>query len=998
MGLPDASDMTGARRATDGPGRAELVIPAKVRVPPSDALPRERLETLLATIWRFRLGLVVAPAGSGKTTLLARFAAGAGVPVAWYRAETWDADEPAVLRHLEAALAAALPRLGGGWGSVEEAAAALEGWSGGPALLVVDDAHALEATPAERALGRFVEYAPRWLAIAIGTRVAPAINLSRLRVAGDLLEIGQDALRFRAWEVERLFRDFYREPVPPTDLAILARRTEGWAAGLQLFHLATRGRSIEERRRILTAAGSSSRLVREYLTWNVMRALPDELRDFLVATCVLGRLTGPLCDRLLGRTGSAALLEELLRRQIFTVEVDEADGSYRYHEVLRSHLDRMLVEAIGESAARESHRRAGVLLDEAGASEEALAAYARAEDWPAVRRLLGGAGERLAGDAPAWLDSLPAAVVRHEPWLELAVARRLRAEGRWSEAIDAYARAEVAFGASSTSLVARRERLAVRAWLDPVATAPTDWTRVLRAGIAREPLAAAREVASSADASSGLCRGLLLLAAGDVAVARRELLAAAAEPALDPVLATAARLAGGVAAELEGDASGLAEIEAAVEAAERLGSPWLARLARALAGLAPDRRAGAGADAATFDAGDPWGPALVRLALAWSPGPIGPDGRTEAAAQAADAFHRLGGGVLEAWARALAALGAAESGGPDTREALLASERSARSSGAPGIRLVAYLGLAVAEPDRAPEFGELAAAVARETGLVPPPSATRASRSAGQPALPSVHGANPAGTGTTVDDAGHPGRPLRVRTLGGFAIELDGRALPLDDVKPRARAVLRLLAAHGGQPVHREVIAEALWPASINGAGARSLHVAVSSLRGLFVAALGSDGARLLVREGEAYRLAVPGGAIDIGRFERAALEARDARADGRDGLEALEHALDAYGGDLLPEDGPAEWIVDRRERLRALALDVARELAIASLTEDEADRAIRACQVGLRIDRYHDPLWRLLIQARDRAGDVGAANRDRREYQAMLAALGVTGTAVSSV
>jgi DNA-binding SARP family transcriptional activator len=76
----------------------------------------------------------------------------------------------------------------------------------------------------------------------------------------------------------------------------------------------------------------------------------------------------------------------------------------------------------------------------------------------------------------------------------------------------------------------------------------------------------------------------------------------------------------------------------------------------------------------------------------------------------------------------------------------------------------------------------------------------------------------------------------------------------------------------------------------------------------------------------------------------------------------------------------------------------VARGLAERSLLVDDADRAIRACQAGLRIDRYHDPLWRLLIEARDRAGDVGAANRDRREYQAMLAGLGVTRATVNSV
>ena len=57
---------------------------------------------------------------------------------------------------------------------------------------------------------------------------------------------------------------------------------------------------------------------------------------------------------------------------------------------------------------------------------------------------------------------------------------------------------------------------------------------------------------------------------------------------------------------------------------------------------------------------------------------------------------------------------------------------------------------------------------------------------------------------------------------------------------------------------------------------------------------------------------------------------------------------------------------------------------------DGELDRAVDACRAGLELDRYHDPLWRSLIQARDRAGDPGAASRDRRDYAAVLADLGI--------
>ncbi len=533
--LPDGRTAGRTDRGT-GNGAVPAVVPAKIRVPASDSLARERLERRLATAWRQRLTLVIAPAGSGKTTLVARFAASSGVPAGWYRAETWDADEASLVRHLEASLVGALPGLPGGWRTVEDAARALESCPVPAALQVIDDVHALEGTPAEAALGRFVDYAPPWLGVIVAGRVPPSINLPRLRVSGDLVELGPDDLRFRAWEVEQLFREVYHDPVPPADLAVLARRTEGWAAGLQLFHLATRGRSADERRRVLSGTETSGRLLREYLAQNVLFGLPEELRRFLVDTCVLGRLSGPLCDRLRGGTGSGAMLDELARRSVFTVPVEDADDAYRYHEVLRQHLDRMLVEEVGEAEARARHARAGAVLEADGAPAEALRAYCRAEDWDAVRRLLGGQGERLAASEPSgWVDEVPPAIERHDPWVALAAARRARNDGRWSAAIDGYIRAEAAFGPSRAADAPRRERQRLAAWLDPVAMPTPDAIGSLRTGLVREPGPAGRDALRLADSAALVARGLLLLAAGEVVSARRVLSSAADEGEGGPV-------------------------------------------------------------------------------------------------------------------------------------------------------------------------------------------------------------------------------------------------------------------------------------------------------------------------------------------------------------------------------------------------------------------------------------------------------------------------------
>ena len=979
------------------------VVMAKLRVPQAPSMPVERLDALLDRAHDHRLVLVVAPAGSGKSTLLARFAARARAAVGWYRAEAWDREEASLLRHLEAAL---LPQLAGGasgWQTVADAANALDAWRGGPVLLLIDDLHTLEGTPAESALGRLVDYAPATLTIVAASRVPPRLNLPRLRVSGSLAEISGDDLRFRSWEVERLFRDFYGEPLPPEELARLARRTEGWAAGLQLFHLATRGRPPDERRRLLAALGPSSRLMRDYLTRNVIDQLPPDLRRFLVETSVLGRLSAPLCDRFLGRTGSGEMLRELERRNLFTQALAD-DGIYRYHEVLRSYLQGVLLEEVGERQARERYGRAGQLLVETDALPEALEAYCRAEDWATAQALLGRDGVQAADRSSAWLDALPSTVLRHDPWLLLASARRLRAEGQFVDAMRRYQEAEAAFAGTESAHVCRDEAQVISAWLEPGRTMPRgDWPSLLRAALLKEPLAVARELADDGRGAHRLVGGLAALLGGEVHQAQARLQAVADGEDAGPIERAVANCANGIAAQLAGQTQAPHLLEGAVASAEGLGLEWLARLGRsglALGGSEEMLNEAGGVAAACDSAGDRWGAALARFFRAW--GAIAAEQEPDDLDWLIREFRALGAPVLEAWARGLNALSLARAGAPDAVEAARSAEANARSAGVRAAPLFSYLALAECLTDDTTEYLDLAHAIARETGLAiaarqpPPPPSQRGVRLDVIRSGAAASNGSPWINGATAEPA-----PLRMRLFGYFDLELAGVPLELSTVRPRVRSLLRLLSLHADLPVHHEAIEAALWPDASSVVASRNLHVAVAALRRTLEPTAARSGFRLVRREGDAYRLVVPpGGEVDVLRFE-AALEGGRACRERGDAVGAQHFfaiALEEYRGELLPEEGPAEWVAERRELLRLAAVEAAQGLAELLLGEGRAAEAARVCAHGLGIERYHDPLWRLLIEARDMAGDQGAASKARLNYEQMLTELGVKSATSSPV
>jgi DNA-binding SARP family transcriptional activator len=233
---------------------------------------------------------------------------------------------------------------------------------------------------------------------------------------------------------------------------------------------------------------------------------------------------------------------------------------------------------------------------------------------------------------------------------------------------------------------------------------------------------------------------------------------------------------------------------------------------------------------------------------------------------------------------------------------------------------------------------------------------------------------------------------VSVSCFGGLRADVDGSALDLGELKPRARQLLRLLALSAGRPRNREELVEQLWPDLDLDSGVRSLQVAVSSLRRLLRCASRSDDAQPIVRDGPSYRLAIDCVSVDIVDFEKEYSAAKEARRSGRlrDGVIHAQRALDQYQAECLPEAGAADWVTTERDRLRRLAVRAAQMVADGQLLAGDMDAAARAGERGIEIDRFDDRLWRTLITVYRRSGDRAALCRATERYAEAMSALGL--------
>jgi DNA-binding SARP family transcriptional activator len=99
---------------------------------------------------------------------------------------------------------------------------------------------------------------------------------------------------------------------------------------------------------------------------------------------------------------------------------------------------------------------------------------------------------------------------------------------------------------------------------------------------------------------------------------------------------------------------------------------------------------------------------------------------------------------------------------------------------------------------------------------------------------------------------------------------------------------------------------------------------------------------------------------------------------------------LDAYGGELLPEDRYEEWTLERREQVRArVSLAARNELGRAEAAGDN-ERILAVAHLLLDLDRYDESAHRALVGTLLSVGDRTGARRAHALWRERLAELDV--------
>ena len=205
---------------------------------------------------------------------------------------------------------------------------------------------------------------------------------------------------------------------------------------------------------------------------------------------------------------------------------------------------------------------------------------------------------------------------------------------------------------------------------------------------------------------------------------------------------------------------------------------------------------------------------------------------------------------------------------------------------------------------------------------------------------------------------------VHIRMLGGFDVRVDGVAVPADAWRlSKARSLLKLLALAEGHRMHRDAVAEALWPDLQAAAATNNLHQTLHSARRALAVA-GATANVLRLRDAVVTLCPDGGLTTDVQDLE-AALEKAMA-ADEPDLL--LDVATQCSQG-LLPEDSYENWAHPHQDHIADLRRTAVLAAAPHLIAQGRAHAAAAALE-QLAEARPIDEEWhRALMVAFDAAG-----------------------------
>jgi len=375
--------------------RGPASSPAKLTRPRlHSTVVRERLFRRLdqgrerACIW------VCGPPGAGKTTLVASYVHACSVPAIWYQVDSGDSDPATFFYYLRQAVAVCSPRGAKRLplftpeyrddlpGFARRFIRNVYGLLPAHVSLILDNYHELApASMLHAAVAACLEEVPPGRNLIAISRADPPGAFARAVINGLISRVDWEDLRLTRSETTAIVG---ARGVDAEDaVAALHEQSSGWVAGVVL--MAERLMQTGDVQRV--SRSDSLETLFDYFAGQILETVADEVRDALIRTGLLPRVTAAAAEAVTGTALAIGYVEQLHRRRLFTDLVKGPPVSYRYHALFGAFLRARARAVLSEPNRVKLLEQAAKEFEREGDAESAFSLFCDGKQWTQAERL-----------------------------------------------------------------------------------------------------------------------------------------------------------------------------------------------------------------------------------------------------------------------------------------------------------------------------------------------------------------------------------------------------------------------------------------------------------------------------------------------------------------------------------------------------------------------------------------------------------------------------------
>lgn len=435
----------------------DIVI--KTRITPRKLIERiisrERLLKLLESNLYKNIILLTAPAGYGKTTLLLDFLDKMNIRFAWlyiapdienfYEFTNYFIHSLKSLKEtfgektLE--LLSSLSESGALVNDEKNSTTAVAGTFinefvstfDDEVYLVIDDLqNAGNSTWLINTFNSLIEDFPQNLHILITSRTLPEFNIAKLDAKRNMLRINASELNFTFDETEKLLNEIYTINCDKAEISKLEDKLEGWITGLHLI-LQAYGNNFSS---FISAEKTIDDNVFDYFANEIFNNLDNEIKNFLLTTCMVDSFTDKMCAVLMENVDSVKMIKRLRKKNIF-IETSLSDepgkgitASHSYHNLFKQFLLKKLHDLKNENEIKEIAEKIFRYYIQKDEIIPAIDYCLYSERYEKAAEMIINSFDEVFQSGryellDKWVKSLPSGISNNDPFIRLYMARLL---------------------------------------------------------------------------------------------------------------------------------------------------------------------------------------------------------------------------------------------------------------------------------------------------------------------------------------------------------------------------------------------------------------------------------------------------------------------------------------------------------------------------------------------------------------------------------------------